>query len=245
MVAPLRPRSNGATEYEELLARHGTREQAASSSPGEAQYIDEARQPGTSSSAAIASRCSARCPARVAAGAASGGTTSTASCSSPRTSIVVLGQDGLVANVAKYLDGQPVIGLNPLPGAYRGRARAARARRRPAILLRRRAARAGADGARTMVDGGARRRPAPDSRSTRSSSATARTSRRATRSRSASASERQSSSGLIVATGTGATGWAAEHPPRASLRARAAAPEDGAWPSSCARRGRAWPPGRP
>jgi len=29
--------------------------------------------------------------------------------------IVALGQDGLVANVAKYLRGQPVIGLNPEP----------------------------------------------------------------------------------------------------------------------------------
>ncbi len=29
--------------------------------------------------------------------------------------IVVVGQDGLVANAAKYLDGQPVIGINPEP----------------------------------------------------------------------------------------------------------------------------------
>ena len=51
------------------------------------------------------------------------------------------GQDGLVANVAKYLDGQPVIGVDPEPGrnagvlvrhapqAFRGRPRG---RRRPA-----------------------------------------------------------------------------------------------------------------
>lgn len=31
----------------------------------------------------------------------------------PEDLVVVLGQDGLVANVLKYLDGQPVIGLNP------------------------------------------------------------------------------------------------------------------------------------
>ena len=29
--------------------------------------------------------------------------------------MVAVGQDGLVANVAKYLDGQPVIGINPEP----------------------------------------------------------------------------------------------------------------------------------
>ena len=34
--------------------------------------------------------------------------------------VVVLGQDGLVANVAKYLDGQPVIGVDPEPGRNAG-----------------------------------------------------------------------------------------------------------------------------
>ena len=34
--------------------------------------------------------------------------------------VLVLGQDGLVANVAKYLDGQPVIGLNPEPDRFPG-----------------------------------------------------------------------------------------------------------------------------
>ncbi|HQH08285.1 MAG TPA: hypothetical protein PK428_10775 [Phycicoccus sp.] len=34
--------------------------------------------------------------------------------------VVVLGQDGLVANVAKYLDGQPVIGVDPVAGDGRG-----------------------------------------------------------------------------------------------------------------------------
>src|SRR5215510_7348218 len=30
--------------------------------------------------------------------------------------VVAVGQDGLVANVAKYLNGQPVLGVNPDPG---------------------------------------------------------------------------------------------------------------------------------
>lgn len=38
----------------------------------------------------------------------------------PNDIIVVVGQDGLVANVAKYLSGQPVIGVNPLPGVFDG-----------------------------------------------------------------------------------------------------------------------------
>lgn len=38
----------------------------------------------------------------------------------PGDIIVAVGQDGLVANVAKYLDGQPVIGINPEPGRNPG-----------------------------------------------------------------------------------------------------------------------------
>jgi NAD kinase len=34
--------------------------------------------------------------------------------------VIVLGQDGLVANVLKYLDNQPVIGVNPDPHRYEG-----------------------------------------------------------------------------------------------------------------------------
>ena len=34
--------------------------------------------------------------------------------------IVVLGQDGLVANTIKYLNGQPVIGVNPDPQRWEG-----------------------------------------------------------------------------------------------------------------------------
>lgn len=38
----------------------------------------------------------------------------------PLDVVVVVGQDGLVANVAKYLDGQPVLGVNPDPRANPG-----------------------------------------------------------------------------------------------------------------------------
>jgi NAD kinase len=38
----------------------------------------------------------------------------------PNDTVVVLGQDGLVANVLKYLDRQVVIGINPDPGRWEG-----------------------------------------------------------------------------------------------------------------------------
>ena len=38
----------------------------------------------------------------------------------PEDLVVVVGQDGLVANVAKYLDGQPVVGIDPTPGSGLG-----------------------------------------------------------------------------------------------------------------------------
>ncbi|MEW5251025.1 diacylglycerol kinase catalytic domain-containing protein [Microbulbifer sp. 2201CG32-9] len=38
----------------------------------------------------------------------------------PRDIVVVVGQDGLVANTLKYLSGQPVIAINPDPGRFDG-----------------------------------------------------------------------------------------------------------------------------
>src|SRR5499427_1539475 len=39
----------------------------------------------------------------------------------PDDTIVTLGQDGLVANTLKYLDGQPVVGVNPDPARWDGK----------------------------------------------------------------------------------------------------------------------------
>ncbi|QPK63349.1 sugar kinase [Methylomonas sp. LL1] len=39
----------------------------------------------------------------------------------PSDIVVVIGQDGLVANTLKYLDGQPVIAINPDPGRWDGK----------------------------------------------------------------------------------------------------------------------------
>jgi NAD kinase len=38
----------------------------------------------------------------------------------PEDTVVALGQDGLVANTLKYLDGQPLVGVNPDPKRYDG-----------------------------------------------------------------------------------------------------------------------------
>lgn len=39
----------------------------------------------------------------------------------PDDTVVTLGQDGLVANTLKYLDSQPVVGVNPDPGRWDGK----------------------------------------------------------------------------------------------------------------------------
>lgn len=120
--------------------------------------------------------------------------------------VVVLGQDGLVANVAKYLRGQPVVGLNPDPERIAG----ALVRHAPAAaadLLADAAAGRAALQARTMVraalDDGqellALNEVFVGHRSHQSARYTLEV---------GAVAERQSSSGLIVATGTGASGWA-------------------------------------
>ena len=124
----------------------------------------------------------------------------------PEDLVVALGQDGLVANMAKYLRGQTVIGLNPDPHLYDGQL----VHHEPGAageLLR--AAHAGRleIEARPMVeaclaDGQpllALNEVFVGHRSHQSARY---------RIRLGELEERQSSSGLIVATGTGATGWA-------------------------------------
>src|SRR5512139_3486449 len=39
----------------------------------------------------------------------------------PEDTVVTLGQDGLVANTIKYLQGQPVVGVNPDPARWDGK----------------------------------------------------------------------------------------------------------------------------
>ena len=109
------------SELDELLARHGTRAAAAfflrAAGPGPGRGGGPARGP-----AGRADRGRRGHPGRLAARARSTGPTCPGSCSGRRTSIVAVGQDGLVANVAKYLDGQPVDRRRPGAGPQPGRA---------------------------------------------------------------------------------------------------------------------------
>ena len=123
----------------------------------------------------------------------------------PEDIVVVVGQDGLVPNVAKYLDRQPVIGIDPEPG------------RNPGVLVRHRAEEAGAfllaayagrlePTPLTMVvaeaDDGQRLEALNEVFVGHPSHQTARYTVTVP-----GGSERQASSGVVVGTGTGATGW--------------------------------------
>jgi len=134
----------------------------------------------------------------------------------PDDLVVSIGQDGLVANVAKYLDGQIVFGINPAPERYDGvlakfspdqfRSVVRGALQGEVIVQRRTMVEARLDDGRGLV---ALNEIFLGHRSHQSA-----------RYRLAfgGESERQSSSGLIVASGTGATGWAASIARERALR---------------------------
>ncbi|MFJ9950091.1 hypothetical protein [Kitasatospora sp. NPDC091207] len=216
------------TEYEELLAHHGTPGQAAFFLSARGRSVTEVEERHRRQADALA-RAAAAVPlewrrTRVER------TDLPRFLFEPEDVVVVVGQDGLVANVAKYLDGQPVIGVDADPG------------RNPGVLVRHRAdalpallpaavARTGARHLeeRTMVEAvaddtqrllalnevyvgqpghqTARYRltvdGAPDGGTDARSS-----SRRPVGDRPRAAPpEPQASSGVLVGTGTGATGW--------------------------------------
>ncbi len=107
-----------ATPYEELLARHATRNQAAFFLKQRGQSLDNVEANHHQLKAAVAAVQGAvpldwrRNLVRRAE--------LDRFLFEPEDVIVVVGQDGLVANVAKYLTGQPVIGVNPTPERFEG-----------------------------------------------------------------------------------------------------------------------------
>ncbi|MEU4351295.1 hypothetical protein [Streptomyces sp. NPDC023838] len=192
------------TEYEELLARHGTHGQAAFFLASRGRDLDEVAERHHRTRRALA---------EVAAAVPLQWRQSRVERAdldrflfAPEDVVVVVGQDGLVANAAKYLSGQPVVGIDTDPG------------RNPGVLVRHRPSDAGkllpsaattrADEL-TMVEAvaddtqrllalneiylgppghqTARYRLGPDDP--------------------AAVPEPQASSGLLVGTGTGSTGW--------------------------------------
>lgn len=155
----------------------------------------------------------------------------------PEDLVVAVGQDGLVANLAKYLTGQPVIGVDPDPG------------RNPGVLVRfPPAALAGLLPAVTRravplrqltmvaarLDDGQELVGLNEVYIGHGSHQSARYLLEAGGDR-----ERQSSSGVVVGTGTGATGWCASIAGERAWPGALPAPEDRslcwfvreAWPS--------------
>jgi len=199
------------TELEELLARHGTRGQAAFYLRSRGRRIEDLEARQREQSAGIAEVSSA-IPADWRRGLVERADLPRF-LFSPEDIVVAVGQDGLVANLAKYLDGQPVIGIDPEP------------RRNPGVLVRHPpgacagllalAVRGGGGGPGagagierlTMVtaeaDDGQRLTGLNEIYLGQPTHQTARYTLRLPDGQ----VEAQASSGLIVSTGTGATGW--------------------------------------
>lgn len=192
------------TEYAALLAAHGTHEQARFFLRTRGQTIEDvcARHERQSTALAAVSRAIPRAWRRAHVARPD----LARFIFEPDDIVVAVGQDGLVANTAKYLEGQPVIGLNPDPSRFDG------------VLVRHRAehfeqllpvvsAGSALIEARTMVearlDDGQRLLALNEIYIGHRSHQSARY-----RIALGQHVERQSSSGVIVATGTGSTGWA-------------------------------------
>ncbi|MFF2043415.1 hypothetical protein ACFVVX_23640 [Kitasatospora sp. NPDC058170] len=194
------------TEYEELLAHHGTPGQAAFFLSSRGRSADEVEQRHHRQADALA-RAAAAVPL-------DWRRTRVERADLPRflfepeDVVVVVGQDGLVANVAKYLDGQPVIGVDADPGRNPGVLVRHRAEALPALLPAA-VARSGARHLeeRTMVEA-----VADDTQRLLALNEVyvGQPGHQTARYRLAvdgSAAEPQASSGVLIGTGTGATGW--------------------------------------
>lgn len=191
------------TEYEDLIARHGTRGQARFFLATRQQDLGEVELRHTHTQAAMTTVSSA-VPADWSRAVVEREDLSRF-VFRPEDIIVVVGQDGLVANLAKYISDQPVIGIDPLPGANAGvlvpHAPAAIGRLLTAVtagtagILRRAMVQADTDDGQSLTALNEIYVGQPTHQSARYTLDVA------------GAVERQSSSGIIVGTGTGSTGW--------------------------------------
>ncbi|MFD4475374.1 hypothetical protein ACFWPU_04580 [Streptomyces sp. NPDC058471] len=205
-LAPRAVLVHRTTEYEELLARHGTH--------GQAEFFLASRGRSIREVAERHHRAH-RTLADVAAGVPRQWRQARVERADldrflfgPEDVVVVVGQDGLVANAAKYLAGQPVIGIDTEPG------------RNPGVLVRHR----GADAAKLLPAAVASGTPVDELTMVEAVSddtqrllalnevylgppghQTARY--RIGPDTDTAAAEAQASSGVLVGTGTGATGW--------------------------------------
>jgi NAD kinase len=123
----------------------------------------------------------------------------------PDDTIVTLGQDGLVANTLKYLDGQPVVGVNPDPARWDGKLLPFKVEDLSKIILEVLAHRRPTKNvtmAKATLNNGQTMYAVNDLFIGPKSHTSARYIIR-----SGESSEAQSSSGVIVSTGMGSTGW--------------------------------------
>jgi len=210
------------TELEDLVARHGTRGQAAFYLRTRGRRIEELEARQARQKSALA-QVSAQVPADWRRGLVERADLPRFLFSAEDI-VVAVGQDGLVANLAKYLDGQLIIGIDPEPG------------RNPGVLVRHppgacadllALAVRGRGGEPGGPDPGNAGGPAGGARVTRLTMVAAETddgqrlsglneiylgqpthqTARYTLRQPDGRAEAQASSGLIVSTGTGATGW--------------------------------------
>jgi hypothetical protein len=107
-----------ATELTELVARHGTRQQAGFFLTSRGRDLAELDARHQAQQQALAT-VSAAIPLDWRRAVAERNDLDRF-VFGPEDLVIAVGQDGLVANVAKYLDGQPVIGVNPEPGRNPG-----------------------------------------------------------------------------------------------------------------------------
>lgn len=188
------------TELEELVARHGTRGQVEFFLSTRGRDLAELEEHHRATQAALAA-VTAAIPLDWRRGTVERADLDRFLFAEDDV-VVVVGQDGLVANTAKYLRGQPVVGIDPEPG------------RNPGVLVRHRPGDAAellhahdAVEERTMAqartDDGQRLLALNEVYVGHRSHQTARYRLTAP----GAPVERQASSGLIVATGTGSTGW--------------------------------------
>lgn len=192
------------TEYERLLARHATRGQAAFFLKTRGEEIEPVEERNRAFELAYAEVLASIPPRwrRIELDRSE----LDRFLFEPDDIVVAVGQDGLVANTAKYLaDGQPVIGINPDRARYEG----VLVRHAPgavADLLADAVADRAPTEARTLaeasLDDGQRLVALNEIFVGHTSHQSARYDLQV-----GDRTERQSSSGLIVATGTGQTGW--------------------------------------
>ena len=194
------------TELQELLARHGTRGQAAFFLSSRGRRIEDVAARDDAVRSAITAVTSA-IPAKWRRGMVERADLPRF-LFEPGDIVIAVGQDGLVANLAKYLSGQVVVGINPEPSRNPGILVPYPADAAPGLL-----AAAASPGAaehadrltmvQALTDDGQRLTALNEIYLGQASHQTA----RYTLTLPSGQAEAQASSGLIVCTGTGATGW--------------------------------------